>query len=804
MATLQTSKSNIEIKSTQNNTEKYYSYNHGLKFHMSGEPLLQMIHNNSGSPVLSMRGRSIIDFDNVYYSGSSPITAKRINKDYWLSPTAANYYSNVDSPFVSGKKLYDDGLIYPLVQIKESSTVLMEGSPFIHISGGASLLMDGNADIRIRGAGYYDSDKGGAAKGAPNAGKTFFIVDPGSVFTMQTNSNNQQQHRPIFQMNAGENPVKGQIILSCQGKIQTNDYPHFSNEVFDQIYYPRHIYPDFNCQNLPFVRNKINSNPKRTDDILKNIQQPTLIIEGRTHITLGDTGYLGAKIATLGALQVNVGGNSGSSVSIKAGPDSGAIETYEFCCGKNAKQAIKFGTNENGNTTIAFEPHGITSLKFSPEQVCGISYTPKYTDIVCQWEKFEGIFEGEDVFIQHEGNGHFEFLNDSTVIMRGPLNRNQSSSEVKISSNGPAITIITQTDYTEYSFNAISDSDRKKIEELMNPSFSSIGKHYYDGGEIISTEYYPDRYTIVVEGGVASNVYITLWSTKYYTASEFVQSNEFKTYIESNYGPNVTVVNNSSFDYGYDSSWREYRYSIKVTLSDIREQFNSENEYSINTIFSDLSESDQAKLNSSISHTNSKVINVFVRKDMKYNTTFSNYRYITGIHLGKDWTLPIQNENGPVSQMYDLSNFCMRGQNPINALVYTYILENPIKIYDFSQSQYDLITGFINSEDYITFLNSIEPASGTEFSEIIKISDNEGSLFIEYRTKKIGKSNSVIQQNDSPVFEAIGRSELRLNGASIKAETKWDKTFITFKGAKNEEVVFSLDELKALKQLLSN
>jgi len=54
--------------------------------------------------------------------------------------------------------------------------------------------------------------------------------------------------------------------------------------------------------------------------------------------------------------------------------------------------------------------------------------------------------------------------------------------------------------------------------------------------------------------------------------------------------------------------------------------------------------------------------------------------------------------------------------------------------------------------------------------------------------------NEVLSNGTDPVFEMIGSSELRLtNGASIKAETKWDTTFVTFGGTSAEgEVSFTL------------
>lgn len=60
---------------------------------------------------------------------------------------------------------------------------------------------------------------------------------------------------------------------------------------------------------------------------------------------------------------------------------------------------------------------------------------------------------------------------------------------------------------------------------------------------------------------------------------------------------------------------------------------------------------------------------------------------------------------------------------------------------------------------------------------------------------------------DDPIFEMVGRSELRMyGGAYIKGETKYGETTYTFGSTTSDEasVSFTLAELAALKNMLIN
>lgn len=81
---------------------------------------------------------------------------------------------------------------------------------------------------------------------------------------------------------------------------------------------------------------------------------------------------------------------------------------------------------------------------------------------------------------------------------------------------------------------------------------------------------------------------------------------------------------------------------------------------------------------------------------------------------------------------------------------------------------------------------------------------NVTALFIDYKFEKTS-DNEQVTTIDSPVFEMIGTSELRLhNGAVIKAEVENGNTKVTFGNGADQSISFTFQELQALKALLSN
>ena len=550
------------------------------------------------------------------------------------------------------------------------------------------------------------------------------------------------------------------------------------------------------------------------------------MLQGKTNFIIGDFGTIGARIGCQSSdSSIGIDWSTRGNVGIKLGSDSGAIGIYEFTPTANTITHFKFGPSDTCKTAIAIEPHGIFSYKVAPEEVCGINFTPTFTDMVYQWHAFEGTFEGNQVYAQVEGNSHFEFLDDSTVIMRGPSAIGWNASTYTNSSADEAIRITTSTNcdgftYEQF-FATLTNEQKKEVLQFLTPNFSSKGKVILSG-TVTATGHYSDKYHIVVEGAtvpkasgtsynftvVKSNVYST-------DASKVMGWPEFKDAVKEQFGENavassVTVRDIRSYSYGYS-------HSIQAKITNASAFINSETKYAIGTSYNDLTDKEKTDLRygrSTWDFSAATVVSNDIRSDMIYDNVCQNYTYRTGTHLCQDWIDPVYAKTGPVTQMYGLSNFCMRGNLKVNNSKGTTIQSQqmntftvtPTETYNFSKTRSELINDLINGADYTGLKGQIEGYlsvnTSYHFDHIYSVSEGEGndikvSVIFEY--KKIEH-----MENLAPLVEIIGNSEIRIaNGISITTDNIDGESAIKI-AAPEGEVSFTLAELKALKDLIIN
>ena len=824
----------VTIKSSSSTTEKYWSYPHPLTLNMEYAPLLQFLgranSGNNGSPVLSMRGPGIIDVEsgNRAYGPDSRSYAE----PGMVSYNSMKIYRETPSPLVPGQQMNNDNLIYPYLSFKQSSTLMMTDMAVIQAMGGSSLTMDGNIDIRLRGSGVAHGTND------INFGTTQFWVEPGSIFRMATAavtpsypntgpSTPAGTTRPFFSIWA-DKPTNSQIIMSAALPITTKENP--VDDLNNMINQNRGFNNGLNCSwsssgygGKSWVRSKVQAYSSDWSSSIDNITCPTFLIQGQSNVTIGGSGKFGCRVCSEGKTMFAVQNGSGSIVGVKLGAYAGSEGEWEILQNSNSKQYIKFGAGAGAKLDIAFEPMGTNSLKFSPEQMCGISFTPKNTDLCYQWTTLDGVINCTDAYIFNDGLNRIELRDDAVIHMKGTKWKYDQNSYEYTASSSDDVTIVTNTDYTGMTVQDLSENDYKNfIKPLQEKSNFSVNKWYYKrDGNVASTEYYADRYYITLEGftryqsGTSKSNCFVYWNPDRWTTSFSTMYNwpEFQEWLHTRFGPNATVTNGSIFNAyyatgsGYDMYW-------SGTINNVQASLNSETQYALNTLYGDMSEEDQNKISSSLygNRANARVIANDVRTDMRYNTTISSYVYTTGRQNGEDWAAPVQcRPNGPVFQLYDKSNICMRDANVGPSLEYTYMLNNPTETYDFTQSQYDVITQFLNSADYTTFLqNASFGNSSSDLSEIISLAEGDDEapgtkLFITYTTKWKTVKNHVDSNGTDPIIEMVGPSELRLyGGATIKAVTEWDKTTVTFSGTADEgEVSFTIDELRNLKRLVS-
>jgi len=135
----------------------------------------------------------------------------------------------------------------------------------------------------------------------------------------------------------------------------------------------------------------------------KYIGYPLVAYEGPVsmHICSSESGRLGMQLATRDSSTIGIvascGGNSTTQIKYGIGGNSKLIG--DIVPNDGSSTYFRFGPDSSAETSIFFEPSGTTAIKFDPKYAFGLTVEPKHSEIICQWDRFKGIFEGNDSFI---------------------------------------------------------------------------------------------------------------------------------------------------------------------------------------------------------------------------------------------------------------------------------------------------------------------------------------------------------------------------------------------------------------------
>lgn len=835
----------IELAGTSS-TEDYWENSHSGILAMAWNPLVQFLGSPTlGSPVFSMADRAVIDIRGVSGTSSANFERNSRNGEYpeWRSKEAYWTFSGMPSPFKNNYKMSNDGLIYPYLQMGESSTVIMREAALLQMRDGSSIMTAGNGQITVRGAGTPTESDGHKVPYSAGYGRTLFQMEPGTVFCMQDGKNplSPPGFGPLFLMteSGGNN---SQIYLTNQRVTTVDDlYGSDRNNPLHNYLYEGTKTPSPMTSNLNdieswgFARSKLSLNDYSIPSKSSSIIKPSLMIQGKSNIVIGDTGTTGIRIGPAGGAEfyMDLVPDGGSSSLIRFGPGGGSKFVLDLSTNSGSNQFIKIGGGSGTTKQIfAFEPMCDTSIKFSPnvydhegKGVFGLSMTPAKTDIVAQWDAFEGIFEGNQVFAQVEGDSHFEFLDDSTIIMRGPSAIGWDASTRTNSSADKAIKITTSTNCNGFTYEefwaTLTEDQKEEVLEFLTPTFSSTGRVVLDG-TVTATEHYADRYHIVVEGATVPKASGTSYNFSFIKSGTYSQNastvmgwQEFEDAVKEEFGENA-IASNVTVQSIRQYSWG-YLHCIQAQITNASAFCNSETEYAIGTSYEDLTDAEKTQLidgRSTWDFSTTTVISNDVRSDMTYDNVCQNYTYRTGTHLCQDWIDPVYAKTGPVTQMYGLSNFCMRGNlrvkdnngHEIQSQQITTFTITPTETYDFSKTNSELINDLINGADYTELNRQVEAYLSVNthyhFDHIYSIYEGEENTIqvsVVFEYKKIEH-----MENLAPLVEIIGNSEIRIaNGISITTDNIDGESAIKI-AAPEGEVSFTLAELKALKNLIAN
>lgn len=173
-------------------------------------------------------------------------------------------------------------------------------------------------------------------------------------------------------------------------------------------------------------------------------------------------------------------------------------------------------------------------------------------------------------------------------------------------------------------------------------------------------------------------------------------------------------------------------------------------------------------------------------------------------HMGLDWSRPVSPRNGPVFQMYERSNFIMRGEwKSTVETIKDYKTET--QGYSLDKKDENNIALFESSGDKQKFIDEKTEAGFTVLSieDVYKPRASSKDITIEFKAVKTGWKE-YIDFSGNPILEITDTSQLRLHkGASINAD-KEGITFIENITDKDTFIHFTWDELRALKQTTGN
>ena len=390
---------------------------------------------DNATPTISMRGNCIIDMQDgspYDYFGYSNMWKRGYAHHCIRNDIVRNMFNFVDE-FQTG----------PVLQMKNRSVISMTHESILQMRHAATFIMEGNANFKCTSYGSGDIQ----------AKRSEVLFGPNTL--VQIDSQDPKQ-LAVLQVMAGSS-YNGQIMLSTALKdnetlnpATATDYSYyeftrngnFSNQLrailkyrypgtlagaspatyqgywFISPFKPMHVFDkakgllgSYEGDSEALKQSYLKDKPKCTTFVMDG--NSTLNISGQSsgvvHID---------KQATYNGIYVEgCHVNSGATLIKENQIEEGSYVITQFNTDSRARALFKVCPDKESDTFVGFTPSGRTSINLDPQDVCGINYQSLQTDIEAKWARFQGIFEGNDSFIQMDGNTHLESWS-STVILR--------------------------------------------------------------------------------------------------------------------------------------------------------------------------------------------------------------------------------------------------------------------------------------------------------------------------------------------------------------------------------------------------
>lgn len=610
----------------------------GPRIDIGGTAIIEMEgtgdgNSTSDTPVLSMRGRCLIDMcgsASVTPSVDGPYNRKTTMK-WWPGALGGRYVSTnlAPDPFWSTRSIGDSTNAFPYFHMHDSSTIVMDGAPILQMRGNSLLNINGQVAIDINGVNGIDS-------GISNRGSSGVGIDirPGTFVQMGIGNASLPPSKTIFKM------TENQIVACCSlpGGV---DLEYIGNETFTTDNGYGYGYPNASNSYFPFRESAVSNrdNPfifassnvmtkwdPATDnnrigswkttgiwssDPTTYTQGPAITIQGKSRMVIGDGGTTAMMIGGQGNVSLKLQPQSMSSLEISLGSVGGA-DVINIANGGSGYNIFNHCAAAGANTKYDFTPHGDTYIKFDPQTKFYHVIEPRETEVMFQWEKFYGFFQGENNYALLDGKQtHIENVGN-TFIMRDDTTKEvyetgedseysrffkvytyNNGQEIDVEGTMPtssedfAQTQLGQTVITDFNSHKSSLPNSNSIHNPLpiltlstyntpEPNYDPTKNRYYNVN-------YPMQFTLRGQNATIEFDSATAWGsdrTTYGTPPQSAYSDpDVIQAIKDNLGPDITQyfykLYNGSMSYKRTTNGSTYHYTITNPYVELRQTFTS-------------------------------------------------------------------------------------------------------------------------------------------------------------------------------------------------------------------------------------
>lgn len=411
----------------------------GPKIDIGGTAVIEMNgtgkgSSNSDTPVVSMRGRCLVDMCGSRVTGTQEVGYGRARTASWWPHPMDSYEQD---PFDSTKRLSTNTVAYPYLHMHDESTILMDGAPILNMRGNSMLSINGDVCIDINGRNPVN--RGGFPSAAAGYGDVAIDIRPGTAIQIGTGQESTSSDPTTSMLRL----TKNQFVVASALPKETNVS---SSTCISQLYmdttngyatsYESEMFPfkytgmsgntsgifNFYDSNSFTKWDQSTMNQKigqwSSSGVWQKNVGPVVWMQGKSRIKIGDGGTFSAALGGLGNVSISMEPNFGASTEIYMASASYSADVVNIANESNSFTTFHHGAAPNAATKYEFTPHGNTMFRFNPKEKFFMNVDCSNTEMLCQWTGMYGFFQGSNNYALLDGEQtHLENVGN-TFIMR--------------------------------------------------------------------------------------------------------------------------------------------------------------------------------------------------------------------------------------------------------------------------------------------------------------------------------------------------------------------------------------------------